>query len=50
MVWPGMNQVVGSRCSASRARMRRVAGMPKSPREMAVGVKVLREIADEVLS
>src|SRR5580698_3473788 len=50
MVWPGMNQVAGISNLASSCRSRSVPTMPKSPREIIVGVVVPRETAIEVLS
>src|SRR5512145_2632263 len=50
MVWPGMNQVPGSAWRRSSASSRSVATMPKSPREIQVGVELSGVSAPEVLS
>src|SRR5580698_4625916 len=50
MVWPGMNQVAGIANLASSCNSRSVPTIPKSPREIIVGVVVPREMATEVLS
>src|ERR1700691_5797948 len=50
MVWPGTNQVAGTSNFASSCSSRSVPTMPKSPREIMVGVAEPREMATEVLS
>src|ERR1700723_3340634 len=50
MVWPGVNQVVAMPCLSIRATSRSAATMPKSPREIMVGVVISRAMAGEALS
>ena len=50
MVWPGMNQVEGMPNLASSASSRSVPTVPKSPREIIVGVVAPRAIDPDVLS
>ncbi len=50
MVWPGVNQVVATPCLAISASSRSEATIPKSPREIIVGVVISRAIIGEALS
>src|ERR1700728_2132508 len=50
MVWPGVNQVVAMPCLPIKATSRSAATMPKSPREIIVGVVISRAMAGEALS
>src|SRR5579885_3893197 len=50
MLWPGMNQVASIPWRRSSSRIRAVPTMPKSPREIMVGVVSSRAIAPEALS
>src|SRR6516165_4013250 len=50
MVWPGMNQVLLISWRRSSSRIRAVPTMPKSPREIMVGVVISRAMAPEALS